>query len=77
MQVANMDTFEEKFQAAEEELNMEGKVRVPVSYKSKGFFGDALSNLGDDNSGHGRAVGVFHLAGMVGRERGFSALNHL
>lgn len=77
MQVANMDTFEEKFQAAEDEPNLEGKVRVPVSCKSKGFFRDALSNLGDDSSGHGRAGGVLYLVGMVGRERGFSALNHL
>lgn len=77
MQVANMDTFEEKLQAAEDELNMEGKVRVPVSCKSKGFFRDVLSNLGDDSSGHGLAGGVLHLAGMVGRDRGFSAVNHL
>ena len=39
MQVANIDKFEEKLRAAEDELNIEGKDRIPVSYKRTGFFG--------------------------------------
>lgn len=39
MQVANIDKFEEKLRAAEEELNIDAKDRIPVSYKRTGFFG--------------------------------------
>uniref|UniRef100_A0ACB8EAQ9 Uncharacterized protein n=1 Tax=Sphaerodactylus townsendi TaxID=933632 RepID=A0ACB8EAQ9_9SAUR len=39
MQVANIDKFEEKLRAAEEELNISVKDRIPVSYKRTGFFG--------------------------------------
>lgn len=39
MQVANIDKFEEKLRAAEDELNIEGRDRIPVSYKRTGFFG--------------------------------------
>ena len=39
MQVANIDKFEEKLRAAEEELNIDVKDRIPVSYKRTGFFG--------------------------------------
>lgn len=39
MQVANIDKFEEKLRAAEEELNVDVKDRIPVSYKRTGFFG--------------------------------------
>lgn len=39
MQVANIDRFEEKLRAAEDALNIEGKDRIPVSYKRTGFFG--------------------------------------
>lgn len=38
MQVANIDKFEEKLRAAEEELNIDTKDRIPVSYKRTGFF---------------------------------------
>uniref|UniRef100_A0A674JG09 Mitochondrial inner membrane m-AAA protease component paraplegin n=1 Tax=Terrapene triunguis TaxID=2587831 RepID=A0A674JG09_9SAUR len=77
MQVANIDKFEEKLRAAEEELNIDVKDRIPVSYKRTGFFGNALYALGM------AAVGVvilwyfFRLAGMAGREGGFSAFNQL
>ncbi|KAG5849321.1 hypothetical protein ANANG_G00108980 [Anguilla anguilla] len=46
MQVANIDKFEEKLRAAEEELNINSKDRIPVSYKRTGFFGNALYALG-------------------------------
>lgn len=39
MQVANIDKFEEKLRAAEEELNVAVKDRIPVAYKRTGFFG--------------------------------------
>lgn len=39
MQVANIDKFEEKLRAAEEELNIDAKDRIPVTYKRTGFFG--------------------------------------
>ena len=39
MQVANIDKFEEKLRAAEKELNIDNKDRIPVSYKRTGFFG--------------------------------------
>jgi len=39
MQVANIDKFEEKLRAAEEELLINAKDRIQVSYKRTGFFG--------------------------------------
>lgn len=45
MQVANIDKFEEKLRAAEDELNIEGKDRILVSYKRTGFFGKYVSTL--------------------------------
>lgn len=45
MQVANIDKFEEKLRAAEDELNIEGKDRIPVSYKRTGFFGKYVDHF--------------------------------
>lgn len=45
MQVANIDKFEEKLRAAEDELNIESKDRIPVSYKRTGFFGKYVGCL--------------------------------
>lgn len=39
MQVANIDKFEEKLRAAEDELNIDSRDRIPVLYKRTGFFG--------------------------------------
>ena len=39
MQVANIDRLEEKLRAAEDELNIGGQDRIPVSYRRTGFFG--------------------------------------
>uniref|UniRef100_A0A8C6H9U3 Mitochondrial inner membrane m-AAA protease component paraplegin n=1 Tax=Mus spicilegus TaxID=10103 RepID=A0A8C6H9U3_MUSSI len=77
MQVANIDKFEEKLRAAEDELNIESKDRVPVSYKRTGFFGNALYALGMTAVGLAILWYVFRLAGMTGREGGFSAFNQL
>ncbi|XP_059762002.1 paraplegin isoform X3 [Balaenoptera ricei] len=75
MQVANIDKFEEKLRAAEDELNIEGKDRIPVSYKRTGFFGNALYALGMTAVGLAILWYVFRLAGMTGREGGFSAFD--
>ncbi|XP_008988817.1 mitochondrial inner membrane m-AAA protease component paraplegin isoform X1 [Callithrix jacchus] len=77
MQVANIDRFEEKLRAAEDELNIEGKDRIPVTYKRTGFFGNALYALGMTAVGLAILWYAFRLAGMTGREGGFSAFNQL
>ncbi|XP_059523018.1 paraplegin isoform X3 [Myotis daubentonii] len=77
MQVANIDKFEEKLRAAEDELNIEGRDRIPVSYKRTGFFGNALYALGMTAVGLAILWYVFRLTGMTGREGGFSAFNQL
>uniref|UniRef100_A0AAQ4QUE4 Mitochondrial inner membrane m-AAA protease component paraplegin n=1 Tax=Gasterosteus aculeatus aculeatus TaxID=481459 RepID=A0AAQ4QUE4_GASAC len=77
MQVANIDKFEEKLRAAEEELNIDAKDRIPVSYKRTGFFGNAVYALGMAAIGVAILWYIFRLAGMGGREGGFSAFNQL
>ncbi|KAB5526022.1 hypothetical protein PHYPO_G00146900 [Pangasianodon hypophthalmus] len=77
MQVANIDKFEEKLRAAEEQLNIDPKDRIPVSYKRTGFFGNALYALGMAAVGVGILWYIFRLAGMGVREGGFSAFNQL
>uniref|UniRef100_H3B033 Mitochondrial inner membrane m-AAA protease component paraplegin n=1 Tax=Latimeria chalumnae TaxID=7897 RepID=H3B033_LATCH len=77
MQVANIDKFEEKLRAAEDELNIDGKDRIPVSYRRTGFFGNALYALGMAAVGVAILWYIFRLAGMAGREGGFSAFNQL
>uniref|UniRef100_A0A7N8YIN5 SPG7 matrix AAA peptidase subunit, paraplegin n=1 Tax=Mastacembelus armatus TaxID=205130 RepID=A0A7N8YIN5_9TELE len=77
MQVANIDKFEEKLRAAEEELNIDSKDRIPVSYKRTGFFGNAIYALGMAAIGVAILWYIFRLAGMGGRDGGFSAFNQL
>ncbi|XP_077569914.1 mitochondrial inner membrane m-AAA protease component paraplegin [Stigmatopora nigra] len=77
MQVANIDKFEEKLRAAEEELNIDIKDRIPVSYKRTGFFGNAVYALGMAAIGVAILWYIFRLAGIGGREGGFSAFNQL
>lgn len=77
MQVANIDKFEEKLRAAEEELNIDTKDRIPVSYKRTGFFGNAFYALVMAAMGVAILWYIFRLAGMGGREGGFSAFNQL
>lgn len=77
MQVANIDKFEEKLRAAEEELNIEAKDRIPVSYKRTGFFKNAVYALVMAAIGVTILWYIFRLAGMGGREGGFSAFNQL
>uniref|UniRef100_A0A674PEZ7 Mitochondrial inner membrane m-AAA protease component paraplegin n=1 Tax=Takifugu rubripes TaxID=31033 RepID=A0A674PEZ7_TAKRU len=73
MQVANIDKFEEKLRVAEEELNIDTKDRIPVSYKRTGFFGNAVYALGMAAIGVAILWYIFRLAGMGGRDGGFSA----
>ncbi|XP_041078203.1 paraplegin-like [Polyodon spathula] len=77
MQVANIDKFEEKLRAAEDELNVDTKDRIPVSYKRTGFFGNALYALGMAAVGVAILWYIFRLAGMAGKDGGFSAFNQL
>uniref|UniRef100_A0A3B5ARL9 Mitochondrial inner membrane m-AAA protease component paraplegin n=1 Tax=Stegastes partitus TaxID=144197 RepID=A0A3B5ARL9_9TELE len=77
MQVANIDKFEEKLRAAEEELNIDTKDRIPVSYKRTGFFGNAVYALGMAAIAVVFLWYIFRLASMGGKEGGFNALNQL
>uniref|UniRef100_A0A8D3EFF4 SPG7 matrix AAA peptidase subunit, paraplegin n=1 Tax=Scophthalmus maximus TaxID=52904 RepID=A0A8D3EFF4_SCOMX len=77
MQVANIDKFEEKLRAAQEELNIDTKDRIPVLYRRTGFFGNAVYALGMAAIGVAILWYVFRLAGMAGKEGGFSAFNQL
>uniref|UniRef100_A0A8C5E355 AAA+ ATPase domain-containing protein n=1 Tax=Gouania willdenowi TaxID=441366 RepID=A0A8C5E355_GOUWI len=77
MQVANIDKFEEKLRAAEDELNIDSKDRIPVSYKNVGFFGNLLFVLMMAVIAVPLLWSVFRQAGMGAREGGFSAFNQL
>lgn len=77
MQVANIDKFEEKLRAAEDELNIEGRDRIPVTYKRTGFFGNVLYAVGMTAVGLAILWYIFRLTGMTGRDGGFSAFNQL
>uniref|UniRef100_A0A3P8UH77 SPG7 matrix AAA peptidase subunit, paraplegin n=1 Tax=Cynoglossus semilaevis TaxID=244447 RepID=A0A3P8UH77_CYNSE len=77
MQVANIDKFEEKLRAAEEELNIDAKDRIPVSYKRTGFFGNALYAVGMAAIGVAILWYILRLAGMGGKDGGFSAFSQL
>ncbi|XP_039186938.1 paraplegin [Crotalus tigris] len=77
MKVANIDKFEEKLRAAEEELNIDLNDRIPVSYRRSSFFGNALYTLGMTVVSVGILWYIFRLAGISGREGAFSAFNQL
>ncbi|KAG8144231.1 hypothetical protein E2320_001328 [Naja naja] len=77
MKVANIDKFEEKLRAAEEELNIDLSDRIPVSYRRSSFFGNALYTLGMTVVSVGILWYIFRLAGISGREGAFSAFNQL
>ncbi|KAM8876844.1 mitochondrial inner membrane m-AAA protease component paraplegin [Synchiropus picturatus] len=77
MQVANIDKFEEKLRAAEEELNIDTKDRIPVLYKRTGFFGNAVFAIGVTAIGFGLLWFFLRGAGVGVREGGFSAFNQL
>ena len=77
IQVADIKKFKEKLQEAEDKPNMEGKARIPVSYKRICFFGNALSTLGTTAAGLAILWHVFHPAGIMGKEGGFVDFNQL
>ncbi|XP_076011732.1 mitochondrial inner membrane m-AAA protease component paraplegin [Genypterus blacodes] len=77
MQVANIEKFEEKLRAAEEELNIEAKDRIPVSYRRTGFFGNAVYALGLAAIAGAVLWYYFRQPGGGIREGGFSAFNQL
>uniref|UniRef100_A0A670YYH3 SPG7 matrix AAA peptidase subunit, paraplegin n=1 Tax=Pseudonaja textilis TaxID=8673 RepID=A0A670YYH3_PSETE len=77
MKVANIDKFEEKLRAAEDELNIDLSDRIPVSYRRSSFFGNALYTLGMTVVSVGILWYIFRLAGISGREGAFSAFNQL
>nr|XP_020643901.1 paraplegin isoform X1 [Pogona vitticeps] len=77
LQVANIDKFEEKLRAAEEELNIDPKDRIPVSYKRISLFGNALFKLGLTALGLSFLWYMSRLSGMAARGGGFSAFNQL
>uniref|UniRef100_A0A8C8S7P5 SPG7 matrix AAA peptidase subunit, paraplegin n=1 Tax=Pelusios castaneus TaxID=367368 RepID=A0A8C8S7P5_9SAUR len=77
MQVANIDKFEEKLRMAEDELNIDVKDRIPVSYRRADFLVNALFVLVMTALGVGVLWYMFRLAGTAVREGGFSAFNQL
>ncbi|KAM9816853.1 mitochondrial inner membrane m-AAA protease component paraplegin [Neosynchiropus ocellatus] len=77
MQVANIDKFEEKLRAAEEELNIDTKDRIPVLYRRSGFFGNAVVAISVTAIGFGLLWFLLRGAGVGVREGGFNAFNQL
>ncbi|KAM9408277.1 LOW QUALITY PROTEIN: mitochondrial inner membrane m-AAA protease component paraplegin, partial [Pholidichthys leucotaenia] len=77
MQVANIGKFEEKLRAVRKSWNIDTKDRIPVSYKRTGFFGNAVYALGMAAVSVAILWYIFRLAGMGGRDGGFSAFNQL
>ncbi|TRY96189.1 hypothetical protein DNTS_026765 [Danionella cerebrum] len=77
MQIANIDKFEEKLRTAEEELNIDKKDRILVTYKHRGFFGNAIFALGMAAIGVAILWYILRLAGLSGRDGGLSRFNQL
>uniref|UniRef100_A0A8C5WLL0 SPG7 matrix AAA peptidase subunit, paraplegin n=1 Tax=Leptobrachium leishanense TaxID=445787 RepID=A0A8C5WLL0_9ANUR len=77
VQVSSTDRFEEKLRAAEDELKIDGKDRVPVSYKRNGFLRLDLLIIGLGLASLAYFYFKFRSGAMRGREGGFSAFNQL
>ncbi|KAM8894826.1 mitochondrial inner membrane m-AAA protease component paraplegin isoform 2-T2 [Spinachia spinachia] len=77
MQAGNIEKFEEKLRAAEEELNIDAKDRIPVSYKHTGIYWKAGYALGMAAVVMALLWYVSKLAGVGGRGGGFSAFNQM
>ncbi|KAM9301691.1 mitochondrial inner membrane m-AAA protease component paraplegin [Gastrophryne carolinensis] len=77
MKVANIDKFEEKLRTAEDALNISGTDRIPVSYRRIDFFGKAMYALVIASFGVGIIYLFSRMAGLTGRQGGFSAFNQL
>uniref|UniRef100_A0A8D2J7B4 SPG7 matrix AAA peptidase subunit, paraplegin n=1 Tax=Varanus komodoensis TaxID=61221 RepID=A0A8D2J7B4_VARKO len=78
MKVANIDKFEEKLRAVEDELNIAVEDRIPVTYRRIGFFESSVSTLLAAAVPIGILWYFFRLAGTASRQGGgFSAFNQL
>ncbi|NXL48906.1 SPG7 protein, partial [Podilymbus podiceps] len=77
MRVANIDKFEEKLRAAEDELNIDERERIPVSYKHPGFYGNDIISLIVTLVAVSMLWSIFRLIRVAGRAGGFNAFNQL
>ncbi|XP_076205018.1 mitochondrial inner membrane m-AAA protease component paraplegin isoform X2 [Aptenodytes patagonicus] len=77
MRVANIDKFEEKLRAAEDELNIDERERIPVSYKHPGFYGNDIISLIVTLVAVSMLWSIFRLIRVASRVGGFNAFNQL
>ncbi|NWY62648.1 SPG7 protein, partial [Chionis minor] len=77
MRVANIDKFEEKLRAAEDELNIDERERIPVSYKHPGFYGNGIISLIVTLAAVSMLWSIFRLVRVASRVGGFNAFNQL
>ncbi|XP_009701650.1 PREDICTED: paraplegin, partial [Cariama cristata] len=77
MRVANIDKFEEKLRAVEDELNIDERERIPVSYKHPGFYGNDVISLIVTLVVLSMLWSIFRLIRAASRVGGFNAFNQL
>uniref|UniRef100_A0A8B9FED1 SPG7 matrix AAA peptidase subunit, paraplegin n=1 Tax=Amazona collaria TaxID=241587 RepID=A0A8B9FED1_9PSIT len=77
MRVANIDKFEEKLRAVEDELNIDERERIPVSYKHPGFYGNDVISMIVTLVAVSMLWSIFRLIRVAGRVGGFNAFNQL
>ncbi|NWS62454.1 SPG7 protein, partial [Chunga burmeisteri] len=77
MRVANIDKFEEKLRAVEDELNIDERERIPVSYKHPGFYGNDIISLIVTLVVLSMLWSIFRLIRAASRVGGFNAFNQL
>ncbi|NXX73968.1 SPG7 protein, partial [Urocolius indicus] len=77
MRVANIDRFEEKLRAVEDELNIDERERIPVSYKHPGFYGNDVISLIVTLMAVSMLWSIFRLIRVASRAGGFNAFNQL
>uniref|UniRef100_A0A8C0U886 SPG7 matrix AAA peptidase subunit, paraplegin n=1 Tax=Cyanistes caeruleus TaxID=156563 RepID=A0A8C0U886_CYACU len=77
MRVANIDKFEEKLRAVEDELNIDEKERIPISYKHPGFYGNDVLSLIVTLVAVSMLWSIFRLFRVASRAGGFNAFNQL
>ncbi|NWH28615.1 SPG7 protein, partial [Grus americana] len=77
MRVANIDKFEEKLRAAEDELNIDERERIPISYKHPGFYGNDIISLIVTLVAVSMLWSIFRLIRVASRVGGFNAFNQL
>uniref|UniRef100_A0A8C3Y7A1 AAA+ ATPase domain-containing protein n=1 Tax=Catharus ustulatus TaxID=91951 RepID=A0A8C3Y7A1_CATUS len=73
MRVANIDKFEEKLRAVEDELNIDEKERIPISYKHPGFYGNDVLSLIVTLVAVSMLWSIFRLFRVASRAGGFNA----